>query len=347
MLAQLAKFPFTGQSEPVGIAHFSQRLARLFAPAGSTTARALPGSLQASHLIGRRPFLHRLGQRLAPGECLAVADLDLMLCREVTAQHSLVGRGHPRSVQRRVNSALDDQLVQLAVGVVALLGQLLQFLGVLGLELLAQGVHIAGCGGGFLGLARKDLRDSQLLNGIPVEVDTVEWGGGSLIASKVSLKSRDLRTAQMIHNATDQRFLANEAATEALRGRVANIDDYNVKGVTNVYFDTNEYDLSPEARANLCSAAQQADATDNALLLVVGYTDSTGSYEVNQDLSEKRATRVVNYLQQQCGWQPYRMMTPTGMAEADPAADNTTDYGKAQNRRVAVNILVSKSVDGI
>ena len=41
------------------------------------------------------------------------------------------------------------------------------------------------------------------------------------------------------------------------------------------------------------------------------------------------------------------MMTPTGMAEADPAADNTTEAGKAQNRRVAVNILVSKSVDGM
>ena len=37
----------------------------------------------------------------------------------------------------------------------------------------------------------------------------------------------------------------------------------------------------------------------------------------------------------------------TGMAEADPAADNTTEAGKAQNRRVAVNILVSKSVDGM
>ncbi len=87
--------------------------------------------------------------------------------------------------------------------------------------------------------------------------------------------------------------------------------------------------------------------TDNALLLVVGYTDSTGDYEYNQELSEKRASRVVNFLQQECDWAPYRMLTPTGMAEADPAADNTTEQGKAQNRRVAVNILVSKSVDGM
>ncbi|MEO0589838.1 MAG: OmpA family protein, partial [Pseudomonadota bacterium] len=89
------------------------------------------------------------------------------------------------------------------------------------------------------------------------------------------------------------------------------------------------------------------EALDNALLLVVGYTDSTGSYEVNQRLSEQRAGRVVNYLQQQCGWKPYRMLTPTGMAAADPAADNESAYGKAQNRRVAVNVLVSKSVDGM
>jgi outer membrane protein OmpA-like peptidoglycan-associated protein len=41
------------------------------------------------------------------------------------------------------------------------------------------------------------------------------------------------------------------------------------------------------------------------------------------------------------------MLTPTGMAEADPAASNDTVDGKAQNRRVAVNILVSKGLDGL
>lgn len=200
--------------------------------------------------------------------------------------------------------------------------------------------------GGFLGLDRDTLASDSLLTGLPVNVETVQWGN-TLVASRVDLKSKDLETASMIHNATDQRFTRNEAATDALRGRMGDIDQYNIKGTTNVYFDTGEAALSGQAQADLCGAAAQADATDNALLLVVGYTDSTGDYEFNQQLSEKRAARVVNYLQQQCNWAPYRMLTPTGMAEADPMGSNETEAGKAQNRRVAVNILVSKSVDGL
>ena len=207
--------------------------------------------------------------------------------------------------------------------------------------------------GGFLGLGRTKLAKDALLNGIPVSVETVQWEGG-LVASKISFSDNDLETAQMIRQGTNQRFAMNEmnigknaAATEALRGRMGDIDKYNIMGTTNVYFDTGKYNLSEQARAELCAAAAQADAMDNALLLVVGYTDDTGGYEINQELSEKRATRVVNYLQQQCGWAPYRMLTPTGMAEADPAADNTTPQGKAQNRRVAVNVLVSKAVAGL
>ena len=200
--------------------------------------------------------------------------------------------------------------------------------------------------GGFLGLGRNTLAVNQLLNGLPVKVDTVQYGDG-LIAKEIALKDKDLKVASMIRSGTQQGFAEQTAATEALRGRVGDIDKYNLKGTTNVNFDTGKAVLSEEAKSDLCAAATEAQASDNALLLVIGYTDSTGSQEFNQELSEKRASRVVNYLQQSCGWKPYRMLTPTGMAEADPMADNTTEQGKAQNRRVAVNILVSKSVDGL
>ncbi len=199
---------------------------------------------------------------------------------------------------------------------------------------------------GLFGLGKTKLATDQLLNGLPVTAKTVQWGGG-LIASQIRLQNKDLKTASMIRNGTEQGFAEQTAATEALRSRVADIDQYNVKGTTNVYFDTGKWNLSQQAQADLCAAATQAGATDNALMLVVGYTDSVGDYDYNQTLSEKRASKVVNHLQQACGWKPYRMLTPTGMAEADPTADNSTEEGKAQNRRVAVNILVSKSVDGL
>jgi OmpA-OmpF porin, OOP family len=200
--------------------------------------------------------------------------------------------------------------------------------------------------GGFLGTSRNKLAADALLNGLPVSVKTVQWADG-LVASQIALKNKDLRTASMIRNGTDQRFTEQAAATEALRGRMGDIDQYNVKGTTNVNFDTGKAVLSAQAKSDLCAAAATAEGMDNALLLVVGYTDSTGSEEFNQVLSEKRAGRVVNYLQQACGWKPYRMLTPTGMAEADPLADNETAEGKAQNRRVSVNVLVSKGLDGL
>jgi OOP family OmpA-OmpF porin len=200
--------------------------------------------------------------------------------------------------------------------------------------------------GGFLGLSRSELAADALLNGLPVTVETLQWSGG-LVASQVDLKNKDLKTASMIRNGTAQGFAEQTAATQSLRGRVGDIDQYNVKSTTNVNFETGKAMLSAQAKADLCATATAAEGMDNALLLVAGYTDSAGSQEFNQQLSEKRAGAVVNYLHQACGWKPYRMLTPTGMSEADPLASNDTVEGKSQNRRVAVNVLVSKGLDGL
>lgn len=199
---------------------------------------------------------------------------------------------------------------------------------------------------GLFGSGKGKLTASSLLNGIPVSVKTMQ-AGTVLLASQVTFKNSDLKTATMIRNGTAQGFAEQTAATQALRGRMGDIDKYNIKGTTNVHFDTGKAVLTEQAKAELCATAAEAEAMDNALMLVVGYTDSVGSEEYNQLLSEKRASRVINHLQQACGWKPYRMLTPTGMAESDPLADNNTAEGKAQNRRVAVNILVSKGLDGL
>jgi OOP family OmpA-OmpF porin len=205
-------------------------------------------------------------------------------------------------------------------------------------------------GGGLFG-SNKKVGAETLLTGLPVTVKTTHFGdeqpGAPLVASQVSFKPGDFKTARMIHTGTSQRFEEQTAATEALRGRMGDIDKYNIKSTTNVHFDTGRSELSAEDKSQLCAAASSAQAQENALMLVVGYTDSTGGEDINQQLSEKRAARVINYLQQNCGWKPYRMLTPTGMAKADPLASNDTEEGKAQNRRVAVNVLVSKSVEGL
>ncbi|GGB67195.1 OmpA family protein [Blastomonas aquatica] len=200
--------------------------------------------------------------------------------------------------------------------------------------------------GGLFGGSRTTLDTGALLNGLPLTIKTLQ-SGNTLLANQITFKNTDFKTASMIRTGTAQQFAEQSAATEALRGRMGDIDQYNVKATTNVYFDTNMAKLTDEAKAQLCAAAGSAEQTDNALMLVVGYTDADGDQDYNQQLSEKRAASVINYLQQACKWKPYRMLTPAGMAEADPVADNTTEEGKAQNRRVAVNVLVSKAVDGL
>ncbi len=206
---------------------------------------------------------------------------------------------------------------------------------------------------GLFGMSRQQLAANSLLNGLPVTVHTLQ-SGDALMASDIQFKDKDLKIANMIRTGTKQGFEEQTAATaevrqmtEALRTRFGDIDDYNIKTTTNVNFASGKTQLTPQGKADLCAVATQAQGIKNAMLLVVGYADNRGNEDLNQRLSDQRATRVVNYLQQACGWKPYRMLTPSGMATSNPLADNSTPEGRAQNRRVAVNVLVSKAVDGM
>ncbi|MEG8128934.1 OmpA family protein, partial [Xanthomonas hortorum pv. gardneri] len=80
---------------------------------------------------------------------------------------------------------------------------------------------------------------------------------------------------------------------------------------------------------------------NQTMVEVVGHTDSVGSDAVNQRLSEERAGAVAQYLTAQ-GVQRERMET-MGAGKRYPIADNNTDAGRAQNRRVEIRLIPLRS----
>lgn len=99
-----------------------------------------------------------------------------------------------------------------------------------------------------------------------------------------------------------------------------------------VKFATNSAELTPEDQTTLNNAATYMKSNPSAHLRVEGYTDSTGSSQTNQTLSQQRAYSVANYLKSQ-GIEGSRL-TGDGFGPANPADTNSTEAGKADNRRV-------------
>ena len=105
----------------------------------------------------------------------------------------------------------------------------------------------------------------------------------------------------------------------------------------NITFDTNADQIRPGFTDVLDSVSLVLAEFDKTAIEVKGYTDSTGSFEYNQQLSERRAQSVGNYLashQVAAG----RIRT-TGYGPRYPVASNDTPEGRAQNRRVEINLV--------
>ncbi len=91
-------------------------------------------------------------------------------------------------------------------------------------------------------------------------------------------------------------------------------------------------DLTPELRALLDTAAGIITRNPTLGLAVEGHTDSVGSNEFNQGLSERRAQSAVDYLVSL--GVPAERLSAVGFGETQPIADNGTDEGRARNRRI-------------
>jgi outer membrane protein OmpA-like peptidoglycan-associated protein len=115
-----------------------------------------------------------------------------------------------------------------------------------------------------------------------------------------------------------------------------------IVSMPDVLFDFDKYTLKPEARERLAKISGIVLAYPDLKLEVEGFTDSVGSDEYNQTLSEKRAESVRDYLVS--SGVGMSNVAAAGRGKADPVADNSTADGRRQNRRV--ELVVSGDVIG-
>lgn len=174
---------------------------------------------------------------------------------------------------------------------------------------------------GLTGAVFSTVEQSALMPGLPI---TAEVNDGT--ASKISFKSEDFKVAQQVQAGTETRM--NEFGT------------YESLASTDVFFASGSAEISAQGKSDLAAFAAKAKATQDYLVVVTGYTDSTGNAAANQKLSAARAAAVTQYLQQQQGLAPGRVKAPDGLGIAPDAGSGSN----AGARKVNVNLVVDKGV---
>jgi len=158
--------------------------------------------------------------------------------------------------------------------------------------------------------------------------------------NRIAANSSDEQLQQALHDREDlrarllQQFNLILETHDTARGLVVNLSD--------VLFDTGKFTLRPEAREKLAKVSGIVLAYPALKLAIEGHTDSVGTDDYNQTLSENRAGAVRGYLTSQ--GIPQSETSSTGFGKTRPIASNDTADGRMQNRRV--ELVVSGEVIG-
>jgi len=117
---------------------------------------------------------------------------------------------------------------------------------------------------------------------------------------------------------------------------VRNGDSIQLVMPGNITFASGSSDISSSFYPTLNSLVKVFKEFDKNGINIVGHTDSTGSNELNTRLSRERASAVASYLSGQ--GVPGGRISSTGVGPSQPIASNDTEAGRAQNRRVEINL---------
>lgn len=153
-------------------------------------------------------------------------------------------------------------------------------------------------------------------------------GAGALIGKKMDKQKKEL---EAINGAKV------ESVTDA-----NNLEAIKVTFDNGILFATGKSALSSSAKKSLAEFATSLINNPQTNVQIYGHTDNTGSRAVNEKLSKERANSVLTYLKN-AGVSTSRMVSE-GFAYDQPIADNSTEAGRAQNRRVEVFISANQDM---
>ena len=164
---------------------------------------------------------------------------------------------------------------------------------------------------------------------IGAAIGTAVGGGtGAIIGNKMDKKAEEL------------------AALE--NAQVETVEDVNgLKAIkvtfdSGILFDFNKSSLKPEAKESLTQFAQKMADMSETNINVYGHTDNVGSAAANKKVSDQRAQAVAKFLTQK-GIAKERIVAD-GLSYDFPVADNSTEEGRAQNRRVEIYVSANEEM---
>ncbi|MFK7892422.1 MAG: OmpA family protein [Granulosicoccus sp.] len=135
-----------------------------------------------------------------------------------------------------------------------------------------------------------------------------------------------------------QRQLERDLALERRKQQISvvRIDEETLRLDINseASFDINSATLSNSFQSSLNTMAEIIGEFDKTAVHIIGHTDSTGSKQYNQTLSQRRARSVATHFAQHGVFQ--KRLRTTGRGENSPRFDNSTNYGRRMNRRVEI-----------
>jgi outer membrane protein OmpA-like peptidoglycan-associated protein len=156
-------------------------------------------------------------------------------------------------------------------------------------------------------------------------------------AQSENLRQQAEKEKQELRGRLLQQLNSVLATRDSARGLIANMSD--------VLFRSGSVELLPAARERLAKVSGIVMAYPSLHVSIEGHTDSVGSDEYNQDLSERRAQSVRDYFVR--GGIPEGAVDARGFGKAEPVASNETAEGRQQNRRVELVLSGDAIGDGV